>query len=76
MNRVPRGGAVAAGAMRADDVAAELGQVVAGKRPGRQARDQIIVFDSSGTGVQDVAAAACAYEVARERGLGMRCRLT
>ena len=68
--------AVAAGAMRADDVAAELGQVVASTRPGRQTPDQIIVFDSSGTGVQDVAAAACAYEVARNRGLGARCRLT
>jgi alanine dehydrogenase len=68
--------AIAAGAMRANDVAAELGQVVAGARPGRQAPDQIIVFDSSGTGVQDVAAAACAYEVARDRGLGLRCRLT
>jgi len=68
--------AVAAGAMRADDVAAELGQVVASTRPGRQTPDQIIVFDSSGTGVQDVAAAACAYEVARNRNLGARCRLT
>jgi len=68
--------AVAAGVTRVDDVAAELGQVVAGIRPGRQAPDQIIVFDSSGTGVQDVAAAAIAYEVARDRGLGVRCRLT
>lgn len=68
--------AVAAGAIRAKDVAAELGQVVAGTRPGRQTLDQIIVFDSSGTGVQDVAAAACAYETARARGLGTHCRLT
>jgi len=68
--------AVAAGAMRAEDVVAELGQIVAGSRPGRQAREEVIVFDSSGTGIQDVAAAACAYEVARERGLGLRCRLT
>jgi ornithine cyclodeaminase/alanine dehydrogenase-like protein (mu-crystallin family) len=68
--------AIAAGAMRADDVAAELGQVVAGTRPGRRSPDEIIVFDSSGIGVQDVAAAARAYEVARDRGLGVRCRLT
>ena len=68
--------AIAAGAKRANEVAAELGQVVAGTRPGRQAPDQIIVFDSSGTGIQDVAAAACAYEVARDRGLGVRCSLT
>jgi ornithine cyclodeaminase/alanine dehydrogenase-like protein (mu-crystallin family) len=68
--------AIAAGAKRADDVAAELGQVVGGIRPGRQSPDQIIVFDSSGTGVQDVAAAAFACEIARDRGLGVRCRLT
>ena len=68
--------AIAAGAKRANEVAAELGQVVAGTRPGRQAPDQIIVFDSSGTGIQDVAAAACAYEIARGRGLDVRCSLT
>jgi ornithine cyclodeaminase/alanine dehydrogenase-like protein (mu-crystallin family) len=68
--------AIAAGATRVEDVAAELGQVVAGIRPGRQTADQIIVFDSSGTGIQDVAAAAVAYEVALERGLGVRYRLT
>lgn len=68
--------AVAAGAMRAEDVHAELGQVIAGTRPGRRDDDAIIVFDSSGTGIQDAAAAAVAYEVARQRGLGMRCSLT
>jgi len=30
----------------------------------------------SGTGIQDAAAAAVAYEVARQRGLGMRYNLT
>jgi len=68
--------AVAAGAMRAEDVHAELGQVIAGTRAGRRDDDAIIVFDSSGTGIQDAAAAAVAYEVARQRGLGMRCGLT
>jgi ornithine cyclodeaminase/alanine dehydrogenase-like protein (mu-crystallin family) len=68
--------AVAAGAMRAEHVHAELGQVIAGTRPGRRDDDAIIVFDSSGTGIQDAAAAAVAYEVARQRGLGMRCSLT
>src|SRR5207245_1361173 len=68
--------AVAAGAMRAEDVHAELGQVIAGTHPGRRDDDAIIVFDSSGTGIQDAAAAAVGYEVARQRGLGMRCSLT
>jgi alanine dehydrogenase len=44
------------------DVHAELGEVVAGKKPGRTSRDEIIIFDSTGTGLQDVAAAALAYE--------------
>ena len=50
--------------------------MIAGTRPGRRDDDAIIVFDSSGTGIQDAAAAAVAYEVARQRGLGMRCSLT
>lgn len=68
--------AIAAGAMTAQDVHADLGSVVAGRRPGRQDAAVITLFDSSGTGVQDVAAAARAYELARERGLGTRCSLT
>jgi alanine dehydrogenase len=46
------------------DVHAELGDVVAGKKPGRTSRDEIIIFDSTGTGLQDVAAAALVYETA------------
>jgi len=46
------------------DVHAELGEVVAGKKPGRTSRDEIIIFDSTGTGLQDVAAAALVYETA------------
>jgi ornithine cyclodeaminase/alanine dehydrogenase-like protein (mu-crystallin family) len=53
------------------DVAAELGQVVAGLRPGRQSPDEITVFDSTGTAVQDVAAAALAYERALAAGRGI-----
>jgi ornithine cyclodeaminase/alanine dehydrogenase-like protein (mu-crystallin family) len=68
--------AIAAGTMTAQDVHADLGAIVAGRRPGRQDAAAITLFDSSGTGVQDVAAAARAYELARERGLGVRCSLT
>lgn len=67
--------AIEAGAMSADDVHGELGEIVAGQRPGRQTEHEITLFDSSGTGVQDVAATARAYELARDRGLGLRCRL-
>lgn len=57
--------AIEAGAMSAADVHAELGEVVAGRKPGREREDEIIVFDSTGTGLQDVAAAIAAYEASR-----------
>ena len=60
--------AVEAGAMRADEVHGGLGAVAAGTAPGRTAEEQIFVFDSTGTALQDVAAAAAIYERARDRG--------
>jgi alanine dehydrogenase len=50
------------------DVHAELGQVVAGRKPGRTSRDEIIIFDSTGTALQDAAAAALVYEKAAPAG--------
>jgi len=50
------------------DVHAELGEVVAGKKPGRTSRDEIIIFDSTGTALQDAAAAALIYEKAAPAG--------
>ncbi|MFI5338769.1 MAG: hypothetical protein ACHQ7N_02895 [Candidatus Methylomirabilales bacterium] len=51
------------------DVHAELAGVVSGRKPGRTAAEEIIILDSSGTALQDVAAAAVVYEkAARERG--------
>jgi alanine dehydrogenase len=57
--------------MRREDVRAELAQVVAGSTPGRLSPEEIIVFDSTGTALQDVAVAALAYERALERGVGI-----
>jgi len=64
--------AIAAGAMKKSDVHAELGEIVAGKKPGRTAAEEIIVFDSTGMALQDVAAAAFAYEKAERQGSGVR----
>ena len=62
--------ALAAGAMTRGDVHAELGEIVAGLKPGRTSDGEITVFDSSGTALQDVAAAAAVYRRAVERGEG------
>jgi ornithine cyclodeaminase/alanine dehydrogenase-like protein (mu-crystallin family) len=63
--------AIAAGVMSRDAVHAELGEVIAGKKHGRTRDDQLIVFDSTGTGLQDVAAAAAVYHRALEQHTGI-----
>lgn len=50
--------------MKRDQVYAELGEVISGYKPGRSSAEEIIIFDSTGTALQDVAAAAIVYEKA------------
>ena len=58
-----------------DHVAAELGEVVLGRAPGRTERDQITLFKSVGSAAQDVAVAHLAYERARAQGIGVEIAL-
>lgn len=62
--------ALVASKMTVEDVHAELGEVVAGKKRGRATDDEIIVFDSTGTGLQDVAAAIATYRQALDAHTG------
>jgi ornithine cyclodeaminase/alanine dehydrogenase-like protein (mu-crystallin family) len=62
--------AVARGAIMKEKVHAELGEVIAGSKPGRMSDDEIIVCDLTGVGVQDVAAAALVLERANAAGVG------
>jgi alanine dehydrogenase len=64
--------AIEAGVVQQSDVHAELGEVVAGQKSGRESDDDVIVFDSTGMALQDVAAAALVYERAVAAGRGMR----
>lgn len=63
--------ALQAGLVTIADVHAELGEIVAGKKLGRESADEIIVFDSTGMALQDVAAAASVYEKAMREGCGI-----
>ena len=62
--------AIAAGTMRREDVYAELAEVVAGHKRGREREDEVIIFDSTGMALEDVAAATIVYERALARGRG------
>jgi len=47
---------------------AELTEIVAGRKPGRENDDEITIFDSTGLAIQDVASAAVAYASFLKRG--------
>ena len=64
--------ALDAGFVTRANVHAELGEIVAGKKPGRESREEVTIFDSTGTALQDVAAAAFLYEKAQRDGSGVR----
>jgi alanine dehydrogenase len=66
---------LAGGLMTRDQVHAELGDVVTGRRPGRTAAAEITIFDSSGTALQDVAAAIVVFEKAIALGRGTEVKL-
>jgi ornithine cyclodeaminase/alanine dehydrogenase len=58
------------GAISREHVVAELGEIVAGKKPGRQRPDELTLFKSNGLAFQDAVTAALAVERARAAGVG------
>lgn len=62
---------IAEGTFSADDIVAEIGEVAAGRHPGRTATDDITFFKSVGNAVQDVAIAQRVLDAAEESGRGV-----
>ena len=58
------------GEITRDTIYGSLGEVVAGKLPGRQSPEEITVFDSTGLVIQDLSLGLAIFQRARERGLG------
>jgi ornithine cyclodeaminase len=48
----------------------ELGEVIAGTRPGRTTREQVTLFESQGMAIQDLVIAQALVRKAREQGVG------
>ena len=53
------------------DALTEVGEVLAGTRPGRTSKDEITVYKSMGHAVEDAAAARLVYDRARAEGVGV-----
>jgi alanine dehydrogenase len=64
--------AINSGLMKIENVYAELGEVIAGLKEGRENDEEIIIFDSTGTALQDVAASAIVYERAIKLNKGQK----
>jgi len=58
-----------AGTYRREQIYGTLGEIVAGKKPGRTGTE-ITIFDSTGLAIQDLALARVLFDEARGRGLG------
>jgi ornithine cyclodeaminase/alanine dehydrogenase-like protein (mu-crystallin family) len=63
---------LAEGVISRDDEIAELGDLTAGRKPGRRTDEEITICDLTGVGVQDTAIALLATRKAAEKGLGLR----
>ncbi|WP_136440147.1 iminosuccinate reductase BhcD [Pacificoceanicola onchidii] len=62
--------AVADGLIREEDVL-QLGAVINGTHSGRTSNDEITLFDGTGVGLQDLAAAAAVVDLAVQRGVAI-----
>jgi alanine dehydrogenase len=63
------------GLLRREEIYGELGEIVAGRKRGRESEGEITVFDSTGLAIQDVAVAWTVYKKAEKEGTGGRIRL-
>ncbi len=62
--------ALADKSITADHVQAEIGEILAGTRPGRIATEEVTLYKSVGIAIQDVATARLVYHKALQRGVG------
>jgi len=63
------------GAVKADHIQAELGEVIIGRDPGRRSPSELTLFKSLGLAVEDVASAAYIVRRARETGTGQTLKM-
>jgi alanine dehydrogenase len=64
------------GIITRENVWAEIGEIVAGLKPGREKQDEITIFTSTGLAVQDAVTAKIAYDKAIEKNVGRFIKLT
>jgi ornithine cyclodeaminase/alanine dehydrogenase-like protein (mu-crystallin family) len=64
-----------AGKIKEEKIYADIGDIVAGKKPGRSSRQERIFFSPLGLGSEDVAVASVVYKEAKKKRLGTTLKL-
>ncbi len=57
---------LARGIIKRRNIYADIGEIVSGKKPGRENSEEITIFDSTGLAIQDLACAASIYKTFRD----------
>jgi alanine dehydrogenase len=65
---------ISQGLLSPEMIHAQIGEILAGKKPGRMSDDDITVFDSTGLAIQDVAVGHAVYKKALSIGKGLRLK--
>ena len=63
-------GMIQAGDLRDEHIYGEIGEVVAGLKPGRESQEERILFWHKGFAISDIMIGNLAYQKAREKGVG------
>jgi len=66
---------ISEGVLKPEEIHAQLGEVLVGKKTGRTSDNEITIFDSTGLAIQDVATGAAVYRMALEMGIGTNLKL-
>ena len=69
------GWAIRDGAITADHIHAEIGELVVGNKPGRTSPEQVTLYKSVGIALQDAVAARLVLDAARQSGVGTQVEL-
>lgn len=63
------------GLLKKENIHAELGEIVVGKKSGRENEKERIYFSPIGLAIEDTAVANDIYKVAKEKGIGQKLKL-
>jgi alanine dehydrogenase len=63
------------GLIKREDIFGEIGEVVSGKKAGREKEDEITIFDSTGLAIQDLYTATLVYREAKKKKIGKEIKI-